>query len=38
MDTHEQIVSAYETYLKENSTLAKTYKGLKEFKEWIPGI
>lgn len=27
-----------ETYLKDNSTLAKTYKGLKEFKEWIPGM
>lgn len=23
-------------YLKENSTLMKTYKGLKEIREWLP--
>lgn len=23
-------------YLNENSTLAKTYKGLKEIREWLP--
>lgn len=31
-----QLTEKGETYLSENSALSKTYKGLKEIRDWLP--
>lgn len=34
-DLTARLTEKGETYLEENSILAKTYRGLKEFRDWI---